>query len=145
MTHQFNLKTLKSQNGKKYGMCLFYLPSPLHTSFTMDSDLLPETLKYFSKLIEIAFPLYEKVFARKSKNKKIKKRIKQKEKMNFFFASTSCTDLWKPVYSFKVNSENTRTRCEIKASKKDTKTTSLDLVLVLLSYIEPLFLSFICN
>lgn len=65
-------------------MCLFYLPSPLHTSFTMDSDLLPETLKYFSKLIEIAFPLYEKVFARKSKNKKIKKRIKQKEKMNFF-------------------------------------------------------------
>ena len=65
-------------------MCLFYLPSPLRTSFTMDSDLLPEILKYFSKLIEIAFPLYEKAFARKSKNKKIKKKIKQKEKMNFF-------------------------------------------------------------
>ena len=80
MTHQFNLKTLKSQNGKKYGMCLFYLPSPLHTSFTMDSDFLPETLKHFSKLIEIAFP--QKFFARKSKKKK--KKIKQKEKMKFF-------------------------------------------------------------
>ena len=140
MTHQFNLKTLKSQNGKKYGMCLFYLPSPLHTSFTMDSDFLPETLKHFSKLIEIAFP--QKFFARKSKKKK---KDQTKRKNEIFFASTSYTDLQKPVYSFKVNSENTRRRCEIKANKKDTKTTSLDLVLVLLSYIEPLFLSFICN